>query len=174
LRQEFRELELLDKITKMRYLGEVPPTVVGITRNELIYSFRKWKGEQYVPEGVHTAIQWSEDDPFPIQDKSKDSPWTVIAETKDKGKEAEPGKATTKTTQKNTAGFVAARGTQALQSLSNVGIQRKDKRKRDDQADLEAEINFCGFPWDPVNWSCAYDSLLTILLSVYMECKPAW
>ena len=41
LRQEFRELELLDEITKMRYLGQVPPNVVGITCNELIHSFRQ-------------------------------------------------------------------------------------------------------------------------------------
>ena len=32
LRQEFRELELLDEITKLRYLGKIPPHVVGITR----------------------------------------------------------------------------------------------------------------------------------------------
>ncbi|KAI0740368.1 hypothetical protein C8Q76DRAFT_609443 [Earliella scabrosa] len=41
LRQEFRELELLDEITKMRYLGTISPKVLGITRNELIHSFRK-------------------------------------------------------------------------------------------------------------------------------------
>ena len=27
-----------------------------------------------------------------------------------------------------------------------------------------------GFPWDSVDYSCAYDSLLTILCSVYQEC----
>ncbi|RDX42046.1 hypothetical protein OH76DRAFT_1297765, partial [Lentinus brumalis] len=186
LRQEFRELELLDEITKLRYLGQVPPTVVGITRNELIYSFRKWKGEKYMPAAVHSAIQWSPQDPFPLQDKSKDSPWTLI-DTKGNKKEIEP----VKISQKDATGFVAARGTQALQSLSNTGITRKDKRKRDD--DIEAEVSqskpvkrikasqppagsksFRGFPWDPINWSCAYDSLLTILLSVYMECQPVW
>ncbi|EIW56600.1 uncharacterized protein TRAVEDRAFT_98351, partial [Trametes versicolor FP-101664 SS1] len=36
LRQEFRELELLDEITKLRYLGKISPKVTGITRNELI------------------------------------------------------------------------------------------------------------------------------------------
>ncbi|TFK82753.1 hypothetical protein K466DRAFT_499733 [Polyporus arcularius HHB13444] len=140
LRQEFRELELLDQITKMRYLGEVPPTVVGITRNELIYSFRKWKGEKYMPAAVHSAIQWLPQDPFPLQDKSKDSPWTVLPDPKDKGKEDDTAKATTKATKKDTAGYVSARGTQALQSLNNFGITRKDKRKRDDQHDIETEV----------------------------------
>ncbi|KAI0362820.1 hypothetical protein OH77DRAFT_1360879, partial [Trametes cingulata] len=36
LRQKFRELKLLDEITKLRYLGKISPKVTGITRNELI------------------------------------------------------------------------------------------------------------------------------------------
>ena len=49
LRQEFRELELLDKITRLRYVGKLPANVSGNTRNDLITSFRSWKGNQYVP-----------------------------------------------------------------------------------------------------------------------------
>ena len=33
---------------------------------------------------------------------------------------------------------------------------------------------FIGIPWDCVDYSCAYDSLLTILLSVYTECQQNW
>ncbi|RPD70740.1 hypothetical protein L226DRAFT_435937, partial [Lentinus tigrinus ALCF2SS1-7] len=170
LRQEFRELELLDEITRLRYLGQVPPTVVGITRNELIHSFRKWKGENYMPAVMHSAIKWSSDDPFPIRDKLDDSPWTVINSQKST-KQKDNGEH--KKAQKDTSGFVTARGTQALDNLNNYTISKRDKRKRNDDDDLEAE-KFLGFPWDPMNWSCAYDSLLTILLSVYMEQKATW
>jgi hypothetical protein len=38
LRQEFRELELLDEITKLRYKGELPDCVQGNFRNPLIRS----------------------------------------------------------------------------------------------------------------------------------------
>lgn len=59
------------------------------------------------------------------------------------------------------------------------------KRKREDDSDevgakkprgeqVHAEVNFIGFKWDNANYSCAYDSLLTILLSVYTECKQQW
>jgi hypothetical protein len=41
LRQEFRELELLDKITSITYVGKLPATVCGDTRNDLIQAFRK-------------------------------------------------------------------------------------------------------------------------------------
>ena len=64
LRQEFRELELLDEITKTQYMGKLPPTVGGDTRNAVISSFWNWKGAQYVPNIVHPAIWWSKRDPL--------------------------------------------------------------------------------------------------------------
>ena len=57
LRQEFRELELLDVITKMRWKETISSKVTGITRSELIHSFRKWKGEAYTPSTMHSALQ---------------------------------------------------------------------------------------------------------------------
>ena len=63
LRQVFRELELLDEITKMRYLDTISPKVLGITRNELIHSFRKWKGESFISNNMHQALQWTNGDP---------------------------------------------------------------------------------------------------------------
>ncbi|KAJ7939700.1 hypothetical protein B0H13DRAFT_1539107, partial [Mycena leptocephala] len=36
LRQEFRELELLDEITKLRHEGNLPRTVSGIYRGQLL------------------------------------------------------------------------------------------------------------------------------------------
>jgi hypothetical protein len=41
LRQEFRELEILDEITSITYAGKLPVTVCGDTRNFLIQAFRK-------------------------------------------------------------------------------------------------------------------------------------
>ncbi|RPD54685.1 hypothetical protein L226DRAFT_428259, partial [Lentinus tigrinus ALCF2SS1-7] len=193
LRQEFRELELLDEITRLRYLGQVPPTGVGITHNELIHSFCKWKDENYMPAVMHSAIKWSSDDPFSIQDKLDNSPWTVINSQKST-KQEDNGEPESKKAQKDTSGFVTAQGTQALDNLNNYTISKRDKHKQnDDDDDLEAEVfqrkqvkrikgstppkgsqKFLGFPWDSMNWSCAYDGLLTILLSVYMEQKALW
>ncbi|EJF55835.1 hypothetical protein DICSQDRAFT_72752 [Dichomitus squalens LYAD-421 SS1] len=50
LRQEFRELKLLDEITCLRYEGKCS---TGITRSELIHSFRIWKDENYVTKTMH-------------------------------------------------------------------------------------------------------------------------
>ncbi len=45
LRQEFRELEILDEVTRLHYLKKLPVTIAGETRNDVIAAFRGWKGE---------------------------------------------------------------------------------------------------------------------------------
>ena len=42
LHKEFRELEILDDITHIRYDGLLPPHIIGHRRNTLIDHFRKW------------------------------------------------------------------------------------------------------------------------------------
>ena len=64
LRQEFRELELLDEITRLRYLGKLPAIVDGDTRNHVIAAFREWRGEHYIPQNVHPSIRWSKRSPW--------------------------------------------------------------------------------------------------------------
>jgi len=56
LRQEFRELEILDEITRMRYEKLLPNHITENRRNSLIRQFQEWKGASYVPKNVHTSI----------------------------------------------------------------------------------------------------------------------
>jgi len=64
LRQEFRELELLDSITTLMHEEKLPAKVYGVTRNELIRAFRQWKGQHFIPRTIHDAIRWSKQNPF--------------------------------------------------------------------------------------------------------------
>ena len=64
LRQEFRELELLDDITKLRYENKLPDYINGHRRNSLIRQFQQWKGTAYVPPKTHPAIRWGKNDPL--------------------------------------------------------------------------------------------------------------
>ncbi|EIW59632.1 uncharacterized protein TRAVEDRAFT_82829, partial [Trametes versicolor FP-101664 SS1] len=184
LRQEFRELELLDEITKLHYLGKISPKVRGITHNGLVHSFRKWKGEQFMPKTMHRALKWNVGDTFPMEDvQADDAPWPMVEKAKPKDKKQPKPDAPDQP--KKTAGYVAAQGTQALTVVSNTVDKKSVKRKREDDCDavgakkprgeqVHAAVNFIGFKWDNANYSCAYDSLLTILLSVYPECKQQW
>ena len=77
LRQDFRELEMLDDITTLRYNGKLPSSVVGDRRNDLISAFRLLKGEKYVPSNVHREIRWKESDPFHLSEGT-DVAWRIV------------------------------------------------------------------------------------------------
>jgi len=104
LRQEFRELEILDEITRMRYENLLPDHIVGNRRNSLIRQFQEWKGTSYVPNNVHASIRWNKHDPLDTLNVVTDSPWQIVQRGKKKGNTFtnEPA---------NSIGFVAARGT---------------------------------------------------------------
>jgi hypothetical protein len=77
LRQEFRELEMLDDITTLRYNGKLPSSVVGVCKNDLISVFCLLKGEKYIPSKVQRAIQWKESDPFHLAEGTSVA-WRIV------------------------------------------------------------------------------------------------
>ncbi|KAF8220308.1 hypothetical protein L208DRAFT_1334627, partial [Tricholoma matsutake] len=81
LRQEFRELEMLDDITTLRYNGKLPAAVNGNSRNDLISAFHLKRGDKYVPSRVHQAICWKENDPFHLSDGTGAN-WKVMESSK--------------------------------------------------------------------------------------------
>ena len=187
LRQEFRELELLDEITKHRWEGTISTKVMGITRTELIHSFRNWKGEKYQPPSMHFALNWNDKDPFPIQELTEDSPWQLLVDPSNP-KAPKPAKKapTDEFPNSKGEGYIPAIGSKPLAQVSNFTGLVKDKRKREDDTNVKPKrrrvrvvaptggVEFQGLKWDSVNYSCAYDSLLTILLAVYMESRGCW
>jgi hypothetical protein len=62
LRQEFRELELLNEITRLRYEGQLPSHVKGINRREIIHAYRMWKGVAFDIEGLHPSLATTKND----------------------------------------------------------------------------------------------------------------
>ncbi len=86
LRQEFRELELLDEITQLRYEHCLHLTVRGDHRYTLLDSYHKIKGGYYVPSTIHPAIVWSRALPFQPT-MVEDIPWRILT----KGKKIEIG-----------------------------------------------------------------------------------
>jgi hypothetical protein len=50
LRQEFREQEILDDITRLRYEGKLPNCIDGQLRNTLIHQYQIWRGTEYVQQ----------------------------------------------------------------------------------------------------------------------------
>ena len=69
LRQEYRELELLDHITTLRYHSKLTDAVYGDRRNTILETFREKMGSDYKPPLLHPSLDWSGNTPFgPISD----------------------------------------------------------------------------------------------------------
>src|ERR1700692_3500762 len=173
LRQEFRELELLDEISKLRYEGELTECIQGNFRNPLIRAYQKWKGTEYVPPLTHPALQWSVEDPLPLLSVVTDAPWHIIDKKKKKEVELE--------TSKIHSGFVAAQG--------SVPVKSGKKRKLEEADDLSASakktkaaqmtmasdgVSPSGLTWDGDDYSCAYDALFTILYEIWSTDTKTW
>lgn len=76
LRQEFRELELLDEITGLRFEGTLLLNISGLTRNKLIVAYRKYRGETYVPQYMHVTLRWNKVTPWLAPEPISDIPST--------------------------------------------------------------------------------------------------
>ncbi|KAF9492517.1 hypothetical protein BDN71DRAFT_1347105, partial [Pleurotus eryngii] len=77
LRQEFRDLELLDDITHLQFEGKLPASVIGDTRRTLVRAFRQHKSDSYVPQHVHSAIQWNKKQPY-VEPDFNNLDWSII------------------------------------------------------------------------------------------------
>jgi hypothetical protein len=156
LRQELREQEILDEITRLRYEGSLPSCVIGYTRNSLIRNFQNWKGTGYVPEKTDAPLRWSESDPMDILPVVTDSAWQIIKRGKDK-KAEKPKEAST---------FVPAKGSVAVKHKldhdNEIDIKKKSKKTLKPKSSIKL-----GLQWDAVNYSCAYDSLFVILYHIW-------
>ncbi|KAJ6449212.1 hypothetical protein C8R45DRAFT_1057317 [Mycena sanguinolenta] len=55
--QEFRELEALNEITRLRYEGQLPASVRGVNRRQLLTAFHSWSKAPFELKDVHEAIK---------------------------------------------------------------------------------------------------------------------
>ncbi|KAF8702360.1 hypothetical protein AX14_014404 [Amanita brunnescens Koide BX004] len=171
LRQEFRDLELLDEITKSRYEGNLTNSICGEHRNVLIHAFRLHKGMSHVPINVHNSIKWNKKDPMldPIAD---DMPWNMVSKLK---KQATIATANTNRTSHDINSTPVAKG-----KRKEITPQKEHKAKVHKTQSNSAKSNG-GSNTDPqslspygMNWhqnSCAYDAVLSILHSIWLGNK---
>ena len=172
LRQEFRELELLDEITLCRYMGKLPVTVYGKTRNTVIAGFREWKGIQYVPKSVHPAIRWSKQDPLvesKVYDLSKLNSTHTVAVANPPAQQHVPDSKK----RRRSSGVIEVHWTAS---------DKPTKKKMHFQAGNEpVPYNINNNTHYPVpmgmKWSqnsCAYDVIFTILFNIWCHDKSKW
>ncbi|KAF8800466.1 hypothetical protein BYT27DRAFT_7313647 [Phlegmacium glaucopus] len=166
LRQEFRELELLDDITDLHYLRKLPVTIYGDTRNNIISAFRQWKGPHYNPRQVHWAIRWSKRDPL-----LESELWELDAQLAAINKVK---------VQKSVEKYGKRRRSSGIPTDIPLGPKKipvhTQKKKKDVVAALSPStpqyLSPKGMRWS--NNSCAYDSLFTPLFALWCSDRQGW
>jgi hypothetical protein len=185
LRQEFRELELLDDITKLFYENKLPNNINGKLRNTVIRQYQIYKGTNYIHDRVPSQLKWTLSDPMDLLPVITDSSWQVINNKyKSENLLETPIMKKPSTKQNNTGAqhFVEAKGTMPV--LSSQGTKRKadgqplsnslPKSKKKKISFIVAQDSPAGIIWDAENYSCAYDSIFTILCDIWIQDPKKW
>jgi hypothetical protein len=165
LRQEFRELEILDQITRLRFEGTLPRSVTGIYRGQLIASYRAYKGKSNgEPDHFHEAIKF---------DPKKDSKKIVT----DYGQWHPTNKVPPKI--KATA---STNGTSNKRKAASEKVDASNKKQKPNPPTNQGTLTTAptnsreprGLVWDSTNYSCAYDALFTPLGEIFQDNPTIW
>ncbi|KAJ7270164.1 hypothetical protein B0H12DRAFT_1008958 [Mycena haematopus] len=159
LRQELRELEILDEITKLRFEGRLPRSVTGIYRRQLIRSFYAWRTDYRDPVYFHSAMRWNKSMGPRVPGPEKYSEWRPSVPASKK-----------------------RRNTMLNNTEPNARLTKRLKSKVDGIVD-EIPINITpvlrrclpvGLIWDSHDYSCGYDATFTILINIWLDDTNKW
>ncbi|KDR73768.1 hypothetical protein GALMADRAFT_71756 [Galerina marginata CBS 339.88] len=155
LRQEFRELEILDKITELRFLNKLPDGVLTELRNPTLRNFSKFKEElQEVENELHPALKATSSDTLPA--RGNDETWDYSL----------------KNNKKRKANNVHDIGEMRSKPIAKKSPASLPTSKENHYASSPITNNvIIGPRWDNINWSCAYDALYFILYNAWNEEK---
>ncbi|KAJ7216184.1 hypothetical protein B0H12DRAFT_1273157 [Mycena haematopus] len=155
LRQEFRELEALNEITRLRYETVLPTKVNGINRRELLLAFHSWNNGTFELANAHPALQ-SLPNEGPIQALPVlTGKWELIADDQKKFlKTHKSAKTPVPPTEKRPA--------------EQTGTTLPVKKPK------LSEPTPLGTKWDDKDYSCAYDALFTCMFDVWDEFRTKW
>ncbi|KAJ7707222.1 hypothetical protein B0H16DRAFT_1345312 [Mycena metata] len=162
IRQEFRELKMLDEITRLRETNQLPPYVTGIYRGQLLTSFKKWRKNTPDPDHFHPAILFQTE--YDVWRPNK------IEETTHKKRKADTD---TQTQPKKKCKKMETRAQNTeQQSTTDKPSSGHHTERQVDTTSIETMP--LGLIWDSINWSCGYDALLMPLGHLWHKDKLRW
>ena len=141
LRQEFRELNVLDEVTKLKHLEQLPDGILHSLRNPTIRSYYLYNKSASNKENWHPALLYGSQENR-LKEPENDDTW-LISEKKN------------------------------LKEI-NTEIQIKTPPNKIRRLETKQNTNPKGLIWDPINYSCAYDSLFTVLYNVWERNPRLW
>ncbi|KAK7035610.1 hypothetical protein R3P38DRAFT_2771234 [Favolaschia claudopus] len=154
LRQEFRELELLNEITRRRFENELSDEVRGVNRRELIAAYREYIIGRNEPDEFHPALF-----PKSSQEPIFASSWKLIG--------ADANQILNIEETKNQIGSVktSKKRRQLEGDLTDPNMQKKRR--------MQSIRAPSGMKWDSVDYSCAYDAVFSCLYAIWVD-QQCW
>jgi hypothetical protein len=150
LRQEFRELHLLDTITKGIYEGRLEKRFLAPLRNPMIYKYQNEYNYKH-SNNLHRALNFSDGECI-IKEKGEDGTWNMNV-------------------YQNLTNFnrgIKEVKRKSMDPASVEKIRKKIKLNSSSSRNLNSRSPL-GLTWDEKDYSCAYDSLLTVLHHIWDE-----
>ena len=152
LRQEFRELHVLDEVTKLKYNGQLPDGILHSLRNPTVRSYYLWNKTASNEKSWHPALRYGCRENR-LKDPQDDDTW-ILLETKN-----------VKDCDKKDTEIIE----------EPVIIEKPEKSvKKMRRLSKEKSTIPKGFIWDPIDYSCAYDSLFTVLYNIWERDPAIW
>jgi hypothetical protein len=162
LRQELRELEFLDQITKLRYEKKLPRGVTGMYRRQLIRSYLIWKNESTDPDYFHPSLRWDPTLGPRIPDSVDYAEWMPSGNKQSK----------------------RSRSSFQEKDNQNLDISESPHKKKKVEQGLTEHLrintveqhlsNPIGLIWDSVHYSCGFDATFTVLFNLWSENRHHW
>ena len=182
LRQEFRELEILDYITKLQYEGKLNDNIKGDDRNSLIESFFQFCKNDFIPFNIHPAINWKSGELLSNKDNNLLYSWQLMGKLNNKNTENKIN-----SLDENIHQLKRKQNFHETDVINNKKLKlslHENSNKKSINSDIipikfhskQNVLTFLplGFQWDNENWSCAYDSLFFILFNTFITSDIKW
>jgi hypothetical protein len=159
LRQEFRELNLLNDITMKIYEGQISSSYFGTLRNPMIYKYQTEFQIKNETNGWHHALKWTNNERF-IKPVEEDGTWNINIYRN------------LSTSLKNIGKNKSKQNSIIFPPSDKSGNSNQEKN-----VSAKSPVNFTsltnhsplGLSWDSIDYSCAYDSLFTVLHHMWKE-----
>lgn len=150
---EFRALELLDEITTLQHNSLL--TVNGCIRSDVLQQYSRLKGADYVPRIAHASIK-THCNTTEVDDEKLPRQWGII------------GNQNVCSKRQHEDGLSSATTLKARTDNVRPSKKRCTDSRAMDQLNLAiaGPSYLPGCKWDSIDYSCAYDSVITPLFNV--------
>ncbi|EJD38105.1 hypothetical protein AURDEDRAFT_23898, partial [Auricularia subglabra TFB-10046 SS5] len=137
IQSEFRDIEIMDDITRLEFEGCLPSSVCSTMRYTLIAQFIQAQGLTYNPPNMHQSLRWDVNYARDLLFRTYDSDFRVDA-------------------------ALEAQGAKSKKRSADTSDDSPRKRARLSHRSVPT-ASPAGLKWDGTDWSCAYDSFFTAL-----------